>query len=45
MPECFCKILDYVKTLKFEEKPDYNGIISLLNKDIQKLNITPKYEF
>jgi serine/threonine protein kinase len=45
MPECFCKILDYVKTLKFEEKPDYKSIIALLNKDIQKLNITPKYEF
>ncbi len=45
MPECFCKILDYVKTLKFEEKPDYKSINALLNKDIQKLNITPKYEF
>jgi hypothetical protein len=45
MPECFCKILDYVKLLKFEEKPDYKLINSLLNKDIDKLNITPQYEF
>jgi len=45
MPECFQLILDYVKTLKFEQKPDYNFIIDLLNKDIQKLNIKAQYEW
>ena len=45
MPDCFGLILEYVKSLKFEQKPDYKLIMELLNKDIKKLNITPRYEF
>lgn len=45
LPDCFSLILEYVKSLKFEQKPDYKIIIELLNKDIKKLNIKPEYEF
>ena len=45
MPDCFSMILEYVRSLKFEQKPDYKLIMELLNKDIKKLNIKPEYEF
>ena len=45
MPGSFQLILDYVKTLKFEQKPDYKYITDLLHADIKKLNINPNYEF
>ncbi len=45
MPECFIKILDYIKKIKFEERPNYNYIQSLLTDNINKLNIVPKYDF
>jgi len=45
MPICYQEILDYVKKLKFEEKPDYKYINELLNADIKRLKINPMYEF
>lgn len=45
IPECFCKILEYIKKLKFEEKPDYKYINDLLINDIKKLNINLIYNF
>ncbi len=45
MPDCFRLFLDYCRSLKFEQKPDYNYIIDLFNKDINKLNITPQYDW
>ncbi len=45
MPSCFKDILKYVKDLKFEEKPNYNYIYDLLNKNISELNVTPRYEW
>ena len=45
MPECFVKILDYIKKLKFEEKPDYKIIMDFISGDILKLNINPQYDF
>jgi serine/threonine protein kinase len=45
MPECFPKILEYIKKLKFEEKPNYSYIQSLISDNINKLNIVPDYNF
>jgi serine/threonine protein kinase len=45
MPDCFRLFLEYVRKLKFEQKPDYNHIIDLFNQDITKLNITPQYDW
>jgi serine/threonine protein kinase len=45
MPDCFKEILKYSKDLKFEEKPNYNYIQDLLNKNIASLNVTPRYEW
>ena len=45
MPESFRLFLDYCRSLKFEQKPDYKYIINLFNSDIQKLNIKPEYDW
>jgi serine/threonine protein kinase len=45
MPDCFLKILEYIKQLKFEEKLDYDYIKQLLDENIKKLNIIPAYDF
>jgi serine/threonine protein kinase len=45
MPECFRLLLDYARGLKFEQTPDYKYIRDIFNKDIQKLNITPQYDW
>jgi serine/threonine protein kinase len=45
MPESFRLFLDYCRSLKFEQKPDYKYIIDLFNKDITKLNIKPQYDW
>jgi serine/threonine protein kinase len=45
LPECFVKILDYVKKLKFEEKPNYKFILDCIDEDIKKMNINPEYDF
>lgn len=45
IPNCFQKILDYIKKLKFEEKPNYTFIFDNLNEDINKMNIKPEYDF
>ena len=45
MPDSFRLFLDYSRSLKFEQKPDYKYIIELFNKDIEKLNITPQYDW
>jgi serine/threonine protein kinase len=45
MPDCFRLFLDYVRKLKFEQKPDYDHIFELFNNDITKLNITPQYDW
>ena len=45
MPDCFRLFLDYSRKLKFEQKPDYDYIFDLFNKDITKLNITPQYDW
>ena len=43
MPDCFRLFLDYCRSLKFEQKPDYKYIINLFTDDIKKLNITPHF--
>lgn len=45
LPECLHKILDYIKKLKFEEKPNYKFILDCVNENISKLNIKPEYDF
>jgi serine/threonine protein kinase len=45
LPECFVKILEYIKKLKFEEKPNYKFINDCINENILKLNIKPEYNF
>ena len=45
MPESFQKILEYIKKIKFEEKPNYKFILNALNEDINKMNINPEYDF
>ena len=45
MPESFKLFLDYTRALKFEQKPDYKYILDLFNKDINKLNISPHYDW
>jgi serine/threonine protein kinase len=45
MPECFRLLLDYARGLKFEQTPDYKYIREIFNKDIQKLNINPQYDW
>ena len=38
IPECFLQILDYIKKLKFEEKPNYQFIYDSINEYINKIN-------
>ena len=45
MPDSFRLFLDYCRSLKFEQKPDYKYIINLFNKDINKMNIIPQYDW
>lgn len=45
MPECFRLLLDYARGLKFEQTPDYKYIREIFNKDIEKLNIIPQYDW
>jgi len=45
MPDCFRLFLEYVRKLKFEQKPDYDHIFELFNNDINKLNIKPQYDW
>jgi serine/threonine protein kinase len=45
MPDCFRLVLDYVRKLKFEQKPDYDYIFDLFDQDIKKLNIIPEYDW
>jgi len=45
MPKCFVEILDYIKKLKFEEKPDYGFINSTIINNMNELNIVPNYDF
>ena len=45
MPDCFRLFLDYCRSLRFEQKPDYKYINNLFNTDIKLLNITPQYNW
>ena len=45
MPECFKLLIDYARGLKFEQTPDYKYIRDIFNKDIQKLNVKPHYDW
>jgi len=45
MPECFRLLLDYARGLKFEQTPDYKYIREIFDKDIQKLNVKPQYDW
>ena len=45
MPDSFRLFLDYCRSLKFEQKPDYKYIIDLFDKDINNMNINPQYDW
>jgi serine/threonine protein kinase len=43
LPKCFEKYIDYCKKLKFEEKPDYNYLRDLFEKEAKDKNIPIQY--
>lgn len=45
LPFCISKFLTYCRTLRFDEKPDYNFIRNLFIIEAKNLNIIPKYEW
>jgi casein kinase 1 len=45
LPDCFSKYLYYCRNLKFDETPDYNYILKLLNNSCVQYNITPDFEW
>ncbi len=45
LPECFIKYIQYCRTLKFDDEPDYKYLKTLFTEQREKMNIPDDYKF
>jgi len=44
LPQSFCNIFEYVYNINFDEKPNYEYIYGLINKDLEQFDAETNYE-